>query len=150
MREYILPSRCNRTCGMTNAPAISMLFRPAAEDHYFDDIYGLGNTPVSGTAWEPQPYIKVNFWWMIVPVFLWLLATVEWVLTIWLTWQSGTPTWKSSLLAVLESQRAVARAPTLRQLVADAGTQHARLVPQGSSWQLRHEDSNENMRHEDQ
>jgi hypothetical protein len=59
-----------------------------------------GHSTVNGTAWIVQPYIHVNWLWMIYPCAVWFL-TVVFVLLAILATRADVPLWKSSQIALV-------------------------------------------------
>ena len=58
-------------------------------------LIGLGSTMVAKT------YIKVTWYWLVLPVFLWILAVIMFVGTVIKTKRAGVRTWRTSTLAPL-------------------------------------------------
>ena len=64
-----------------------------------------GSTPgltARGTTWALLSHIEVQWLWLLLPLFMVLLATAFLALTIWKASKSGIPSWRSSALAVME------------------------------------------------
>ncbi|KAH8586025.1 hypothetical protein B0O99DRAFT_645562 [Bisporella sp. PMI_857] len=54
----------------------------------------------NGVVWEQSLYVTVRWWWLTLPVFLFLVTTLQLVLTILRTRRSGAGLWRSSPLAL--------------------------------------------------
>ena len=92
--------------------------------------------PVTGQAWDSEVFIAVRYYWLIVPICLWLLATLNLLITVYVTWSTDAPIWKSSLLAALNSQNHAAAAQTLDKMKQSAGREFVRLIPVERMWLL--------------
>jgi hypothetical protein len=57
---------------------------------------------VQGTVLVVEPHISVQWWWLLYPIFMMVLGTAFFGLTMWQTQRSDVPSWRSSVLAVME------------------------------------------------
>jgi hypothetical protein len=60
-----------------------------------------GNVFASGVTLRPLTYIRVDWYWIILPVASVLLSVVALVMTIWENQRRGAPLWKSGLMPLL-------------------------------------------------
>lgn len=57
---------------------------------------------IQGTVLIVEPFIQIQLFWLLYPLVMVILATVFLGLTVRRTQQSGVPSWRSSVLAVME------------------------------------------------
>lgn len=70
-------------------------------DRMTDTLRGLSRESVSGTAYELQPRVAVNWGWLILPITLVLLSCVLLIIVIVSSHMHHTAAWKSNSLATL-------------------------------------------------
>jgi hypothetical protein len=70
-------------------------------DRMTDTLRGLSTESVSGTAYELQPRVAVNWGWLILPITLVLLSCVLLIIVIISSHMHHTAAWKSNCLATL-------------------------------------------------
>lgn len=56
---------------------------------------------VYGTTFVPKTWVRVQWFWLIIPVLLWAMAIVILVVTIYKTGQAGIRTWRDNPLPML-------------------------------------------------
>lgn len=106
----------------------------------FFDLGTYSTVTVAGTAWRHESYVSIEYPWLAVPAFLWLLTAVCWLSTVWMTRKSGAPVWKSSLLAALESRRRGNLGTTTHNIHTAAEQRYAQLHQDEVSWTLEYEE----------
>jgi len=57
---------------------------------------------VQGSARVMKVHIHVQWWWLILPLVMVILGAIFLSLTVWQTQRSGVPSWRSSVLAVMQ------------------------------------------------
>ena len=55
----------------------------------------------TGSTMVAKTYIAVTWYWLLLPIFIWILAVIMFVGTVWKTRQAGVRTWRTSTLAPL-------------------------------------------------
>jgi hypothetical protein len=65
--------------------------------------YGLEKTneTVRGRAYAEETYVKVRWWWILLPTLLQLSTLILFITTVVYSHRSGVPIWKSSILAII-------------------------------------------------
>jgi len=82
--------------------------------------------------------ISVELLWLIVPVFLWSLSTLFLFATIFTTYTTGTPIWKSSALVTLYCFDEDTNIPSAKELTQELRQkdQDVTLWRKDGSWRL--------------
>ena len=95
-------------CAIENiARAITVKIRNIASTSIFgpngSPKDGFETSPLSalGTTMVSKTYISVTWYWLILPIVLWILAVIMFVGTVWKTRKAGVRTWRTSTLAPL-------------------------------------------------
>jgi Protein of unknown function (DUF3176) len=57
---------------------------------------------VEGLVSIVETYIQVQWWWLLLPLIMLIMGTVFLALTVLRTHNSGVPSWRSSVLAIME------------------------------------------------
>ena len=65
--------------------------------------YGLETTneTVRGRAYVEETYVKVRWWWILLPALLQLSTLILFITTVVYSHRKGIPIWKSSILAII-------------------------------------------------
>jgi hypothetical protein len=65
--------------------------------------YGLEKTneTVRGRAYAEETYVKVRWWWILLPTLLQLSTLILFITTVVYSHRNGVPIWKSSVLAIV-------------------------------------------------
>jgi hypothetical protein len=91
----------------------------------------------AGQAFTSAPYISVEWPWLILPVVLWFLTTVNLITVILLTWRASVPVWKSSLLAALDSRGFEVRGQALQNIKRRGVSEEVELSWTSEIWRLQ-------------
>lgn len=66
-----------------------------------DEASANRNVVATGSTMVSQTYIAVTWYWLLLPILIWVLAVIMFVGTVWKTRQAGVRTWRTSTLAPL-------------------------------------------------
>lgn len=99
----------------------------------------LGVASALGLGSELELYICVQFAWLIMPITLWALTTVNHIVTILIAWRKDAPVWKSSLLAALQCEKDNSTVSSIREIKSTAAHEPAQLLANENGWWLRRE-----------
>ena len=61
----------------------------------------LDTTMARGTALVSTTFVRVHWYWLCLPLLVWVLALTTWLLTVWMTRRARVPRWRNSLLPLL-------------------------------------------------
>ena len=89
---------------------------------------------VNGTAWSTEPVIEVTFYWLSMPIALYLVITVFFFGTVFRT--RDAPPWKSSALALLRCADPKNEMASTEQFKKYAAATSVRLDDTGETWHL--------------
>ena len=94
------------------------------------------STTITGTAWSTVQFIHIDFYWLIYPLFIYVLITTFLFSTIVLTRKRRLPTWKQSALALLRASDPQNEAYSKDEMKEAARRSMLRFVPRGETWKL--------------
>lgn len=54
-----------------------------------------------GIIWNTRTYVRISWYWLILPVLVWVLSVVTWLGTAWKTRRAKVPSWDNNPLPLL-------------------------------------------------
>ncbi|EUC48596.1 hypothetical protein COCMIDRAFT_33877 [Bipolaris oryzae ATCC 44560] len=98
---------------------------------------GNNAVPFRGTGWTKEQFFDVTFYWMSLPLAIYLTITLFLFSTIVTSSKADTPLWKSSPLVLLEAMNSSNRMQSLIQVESEARGTAIKLQHTGGNWHLQ-------------
>ncbi len=92
------------------------------------------SSELPGTAWENVQFIKVDFRWLALPVFVYASITVLLFCTVFKSRRSDAPIWKQSYLGLLQGENSKGGPVSRSNLKNTAKQDDVKLVRAGGTW----------------
>ncbi|EUC35735.1 hypothetical protein COCCADRAFT_90217 [Bipolaris zeicola 26-R-13] len=98
---------------------------------------GSNAVPLKGVEWNKEQFFDVTFYWMALPLAIYLTITLFLFSTIVTSSKADTPLWKSSPLVLIEAMDPSNRMQSLDEVESEARGTCIKLQHTGENWHLQ-------------
>ncbi|KAF2002616.1 hypothetical protein P154DRAFT_561786 [Amniculicola lignicola CBS 123094] len=94
-------------------------------------------TAVTGTTFKVQQFFSVEFWWLTLPIALYICSSILLFCTIIVSGEGSIPLWKSSNIVLLHIMDRNNRLGYIHEVMQEAERDRVEFVDTGENWHLK-------------